>query len=167
MTFFPGEDVYYEHSGCKITGIKCKYDGTVSISEDYDCDITSTTPSTTTSTQKTSPTTPPTQRPGCHHDGIFYNPGETIYEGKQEDWCFGAVCSDDAKIIEWDNLQCNTTTQAPTTISTTNLPIAGCVVEGEFYLPGELILEYQQKEVCVKTTCELNGVKKDEKIGDC
>ncbi|XP_077969231.1 uncharacterized protein LOC120342923 [Styela clava] len=106
MTFFPGEDVYYEHSGCKITGIKCKYDGTVSISEDYDCDITSTTPSTTTSTQKTSPTTPPTQRPGCHHDGIFYN-------------------------------------------------------------PGELILEYQQKEVCVKTTCELNGVKKDERIGDC
>lgn len=166
MTFFPGEDVYYEHTGCKITGIKCEYNGEISISEDYDCDISSTTTSSPTSTTQT--TTPPTRGPGCHYDGLFYNPGEMIYEVRHLDWCSGAVCSDDAKIIQWDNLQCNTTTtDKPTTITTTSLAIAGCVVEGEYYIPGELILKYQHKDECIETTCGWNGVEKKNKPGQC
>ncbi|XP_065063258.1 mucin-2-like isoform X2 [Rhopilema esculentum] len=132
-------------------------------------------PTTLATTEPTEPTTLPTTVPitypsGCYSDGKFYAPGAEISEGYDEssNWCYGSYCDESGHVVHWDNFNCKSTPEPPTTIpetipstaplkETTQPPTSeptepttpsttvpttfprGCYSDGKFYEPGAAI----------------------------
>lgn len=63
------------------------------------------------------PTTPAITKWGCYVDGVYFAPGESMEEGKDEasHWCYGTMCGENGNIIHWDNFECYDSTTTPTT----------------------------------------------------
>ena len=134
-------------------------------------EITTQPPTTEPTEPTTLPTTVPITHPrGCYSDGNFYAPGSEISKGYDEssNWCYGSYCDESGQIVQWDNFNCKTTPEPPTTIpenipstappkETTQPPTSeptepttipttvpttfprGCYSDGKFYEPGAAI----------------------------
>jgi hypothetical protein len=110
---------------------------------------------------------------GCHYNGKWYMPGETIEHGKSGHWCYFTHCSYDSQVIQGDNFHCGETTTVPTTkptymysTTTNRYPTtsefyttanAGCYYHGKWYMPGETIVNGRSGHWCYSTHCSYDS----------
>lgn len=157
LTFFPGEDIFQERIGCKVIDIKCNINGQITTSEYTHCDSTDPTTKVPGDSQSISTRSP--KETGCLYENVLYSPGQEIYEGSYENWCFGAICSKDSEILRWDDKNCSRTgtreKKLPKLIpeATDELTTDGCVVDGIFYLPEERISKQLIEGQCSEMFC--------------
>jgi hypothetical protein len=101
-------------------------------------------------------TTPPR---GCHANGKWYQPGETISRGQSGNWCYMSMCDQNGQVIHGDDFNCGTTPQ--TTIPLTTIPLTtippGCFQNGHYYHPGQTIDSGQSGNWCYMSMCDQNG----------
>lgn len=45
--------------------------------------------------------------PGCMFKGKHYDPKKLIYSNRDVDYCYGATCDENSKIVYWDSLTCS------------------------------------------------------------
>ncbi len=185
---YPPGDIYTDHDGCY--GIVCDPRGRVYYIywDNFYCgqstsqppttvpSATSTPPPTTTappypSTTPPTTTIPPTQPPrGCSYNGKLYPPGEIENGNDGQGWCYGTYCSEDYKVLHWDNFHCgpsttilpltttppypSTTPPTTTVLSTPSGPPPGmCSYNGKLYPPGEIENGNDGQGWCFGTYC--------------
>ena len=122
-----GETISSGQSGNWCYGSICGQSGHILQWDNFNCGPTTiTTYPPTTSPPSTTPTT---QEPiGCSLNDNFYEPGTEIErsEDKDQNWCYGILCSDSGEILYWDDFNCFTTALPPTTTgSTPSITTAG------------------------------------------
>ena len=191
--YAPGSEISkgYDESSNWCYGSYCDESGQIVQWDNFNCKSTTGTPVPPTTAPETAPpreitTQPPTTEPtepttlpttvpithprGCYSDGNFYAPGSEISKGYDEssNWCYGSYCDESGQIVQWDNFNCKTTPEPPTTIpenipstappkettqpptseptEPTTLPTTvpttfprGCYSDGKFYEPGAAI----------------------------
>ena len=114
--------------------------------------------------QNTGPpsTTTPPMPPGCQYNGQYYPPNSDINKGedRQNNWCYGAFCDGQGKVLHWDNFNCFPTTTPPTTTPSTTPPMPpGCQYYGQYYPPNSDINkgEDRQNNWCYGAFCDGQG----------
>ncbi|KAK3102376.1 hypothetical protein FSP39_010916 [Pinctada imbricata] len=133
----------WEKCGCKKNKIKLTQKTTLKPSTTKH----TTRPPTTTIKVTTRPPTTTPKPPGCVVNGQFYPHWSEIPElgGQQDNWCYGAICGDDGKVMHWDNFNCNPTTTRKTTIPPTTTHPPGCYIDGKLYDEGQDIPKFDGK----------------------
>lgn len=158
-------------------GTYCGADGQLVAWDDWDCGMT------TTAASSTKNTSPQPLHPGCFQDGEWYPPGTEISNGTDGiGWCYGSFCSDDSQIVEWDNWNCESNIQTPSTtlgpttipgliqtttqsspttpeLEKTTIPVSlGCLQNGAWYEPGtEISRESDGEGWCHGISCDSDG----------
>ena len=165
----PGSEVSRGQDGYGwCFGTYCDYNGQLVPWDDWNCGTTTEPPTTI------QPIPPTTELPehadnGCFYNGKWYPPGSDVSRGHDGyGWCFGTYCGYNRQLVAWDDFDCGTTTEPPTTIQpippTTRSPPPehahhGCFHNGKWYPPGSDITKgSDNKGWCYGTFCSAGGV---------
>ena len=112
----PGSDIVRgQHDRwCYVT--YCDSNGKIQFWDDYNCPPNSMKPTSSHSSGSGRNGNAGGQKKGgCHHKGMYYEPGQEIDQHNVGERCYGTYCNLESKVVQWEDWCTSGTTTMPTT----------------------------------------------------